>query len=140
MMPRQFPLAMLPMVLTLLLLRIPSAESAAETNTNTTVPAGLYLSLSDRPERITVDLKTNGVYTVLVTGLQTNRQSGLWTWDGTKQQFLLTPGTNTSTLAYEIRILRVDPRQEQTLQWIPSRGIGTMAGAIDYVRFKRKDD
>jgi hypothetical protein len=140
MMPRRYTLAMVPVVLTLWLLQITSIGFAAETNTNTTAPTGLYLSLSDRPERITVDLKTNGVYTVLVTGLQTNRRSGLWTWDGEKQQFLLTPGTNTSTLAYEIRILRVDPRQEQTLQWIPSRGIGTMAGAIDYVRFKRKDD
>jgi hypothetical protein len=133
-------LAMVPVVLTLWLLQIPSIGFAAETITNPTAPTGLYISLSDRPERITVDLKTNGVYTVLATGLQTNRQSGVWTWDGTKRQFLLTPGTNRSAFAYELRTLRVDPRQEHTLQWIPHRGIGTIAGAIDYVRFKRKDD
>lgn len=93
---------MVTVMLTLWLLQIPGIGFAAETNTNTTAPTGLYDSLSDRPERITVDLKTNGVYTLLATGLQTNSQSGVWTWDDTKRQFLLTPGTNRSALAYEL--------------------------------------
>jgi len=130
---------MLPVALTLWLFQNPRIGFAAET-TNATAPTGLYVSLSDRPERFVIDLKTNGVYTVLATGFQTNIQSGVWRWDEMRRQFLLTPGTNSSAFEYELRVLRVDPRQAHTLQWIPLRGVGTSAGVIEYVRFKRKED
>lgn len=124
----------------LCLLQIPCIGFAAETTTNTTAPTGLYVSLRDKPEQLVVNLETNGVYTVLVTGLVTNSQSGLWRWDEAKRQFLLTPATNSGAFEYKLRVLRADPRQTHTLQWIPGDGIGTVAGAIDYVRFKRKGD
>lgn len=106
---------------------------ARETN----APTGVYVSLSSMPERITIDLKTNGLYTVLAMGLNTNSQTGVWKWDEAKRQFSLTPNTN-SVFPYELRVLRVDPRQSDTLQWIPLKGIGSASGAIDFVRFKRK--
>ena len=109
------------------------AAEAAQTN----APTGLYISLLDIPERFTVDLKTNGVYSVLAAGVRTNSQTGVWKWDDVRRQFLLTPRTN-SAFGYQLRVLRVDPRQPETLQWIPLGAFGQAGGAIDYVRFKRK--
>ena len=112
--------------------------AAGETHTN--APTGVYVSLSDRPERFTVELRSNGVYSVLATGLRTNSQTGVWRWDALKRQFSLTPSTNGGTFDYQFRVLRVDKRQPETLQWIPLGGIGQASGAIDYVRFKKKDE
>ena len=112
--------------------------AAGETHTN--APTGVYVSLSDIPERFTVALKTNGVYSVFATGLRTNSQTGVWRWDALKRQFSLTPTTNGGTFDYQLRVLRVDQRQPEILQWIPLGGIGQASGAIDYVRFKRKDE
>jgi hypothetical protein len=126
-------------ILSVWLLGIAHISFATETTSNTNAPTGLYVSLSDLPERFVVDLKTNGAYTVLSTGMSTNSQSGVWKWDDAKREFRLTPGTNGGAFSYELRVLRIDPRQPDTLQWIPLHGIGTATGAIDYVRFKRKD-
>ena len=121
------------------LVNVPSAI-ADGVSSKTNAPTGVYASLSAAPERFTVELQTNGIYTVLVTGLMsTNRQSGTWSWDGVKRQFSLKPNTNGGAFLYELRLLRLDPRQPDTLQWIPLQGIGS-AGAIDYVRFKRKNE
>ena len=118
---------------------IEPVERASAEPVQTNAPTGVYVSLSDIPERFTVDLKTNGVYSALATGLRTNSQTGVWRWDEVGRRFLLTPSTNGGTLGYQLRVLRVDPRQPETLQWIPLGGIGQAAGAIEYVRFKRKD-
>ena len=115
-------------------------EHASADKTHTNAPTGIYVSLSDMPERFIVELKTNGVYSVLATGLRTNSQTGVWSWDAAKRQFSLTPRTNGNTFHYQLRVLRIDPRQPATLQWIPLGGIGQASGAIDYVRFKRKDE
>lgn len=115
-------------------------ECASADDTHTNAPTGVYVSLSAIPERFTVELKTNGVYSVSVTGLRTNSQAGVWKWDALRQQFSLTPRTKGGAFDYQLRVLRVDPRQSETLQWIPLGGIGQASGAIDYVRFKRKDE
>ena len=122
------------------LVNAPSAI-ADEVSSKTNAPTGVYVSLSAAPERFTVELQTNGTYTVLLTGLRsTNRESGAWSWDGIKRQFSLKPNTNGGAFSYELRLLRLDPRQPDTLQWIHLQGIGSGAGALDYVRFKRKNE
>lgn len=132
--------AMLPAILGVWLLAVACIGCAAEATTNTNVPTGLYVSLSDLPDRFIVDLKTNGVYTVMTTGLRTNSQSGVWRWNDAKREFLLTPVTNGGAFSYELRVLRIDPRQADTLQWILPHGVGTATGAIEYVRFSRKNE
>ena len=113
---------------------------SAELSGMTNAPTGGYASLSAATDLFTIELRTNGTYTVIVTNLMsTNSQSGVWNWDATKRQFSLKPDT-TGTFSYELRLLRVDPRHPDTLRWIPLQGIGSAEGAIDYVRFKRKDE
>ena len=114
--------------------------SHAEVNVKTNAPTGLYASVTDIPDRFIVQLSTNGDYQVYTTGLRTNSQRGRWKWDDKGQEFFLTPSTNSVAFSYEFRRLRVDPDQADTLQWIPLHGVGATAGAIDYVRFKRKDE
>jgi hypothetical protein len=82
----------------------------------------------------------NGAYSAVTTGLRTNSQTGVWRWESARRQFSLTPSKNGSAFEYQLRVLRVDPRQPQTLQWIPLGGIGRMSGAVDYIRFKRKGE
>lgn len=122
-----------------LLLAFASVGYAAEANGNTNAPTGRYASISDLPEQFVVQFNTNGTYKVQTTGLRTNSQSGVWRWDDKKLQFQLTPTTNSTRFEYEFRQLRVDPRQPDTLQWIPVHNIGASGGALDYVRLKRKD-
>lgn len=118
--------------------------SAGSDEPHTNAPTGVYFT--DIPERITVELKTDGTYSASATGYSgTNNQTGIWKWDASKQQFSLTPGTNGGTFRYRLRLLRVDPQNRGTLQWIPPRSASGEASAvknsalIDYVRFKRRD-
>ena len=87
-----------------------------------------------------MQFNTNGTYVVQTTGLRTNSQSGVWNWDDKRQLFQLTPTTNSTRFVYDFRQLRVDPRQPDTLQWLPLHGAAAMAGTVDYVRLKRKDE
>ena len=110
---------------------------AVEMTAATNAPTGLYVAVLNA-ERFTVDLKTNGVYRVEVAGIRTNSQTGVWKWDEERRQFSLTSNTNSTAFPYRLRVLRVDRREPDTLQWIPALGTGTVAGAIDYIRFRRK--
>jgi hypothetical protein len=110
---------------------------AADAGTITNAPTGIYESLMDMP-KFTVQLITNGDYQVRTTALGANSQQGRWKWNDKRQEFLLTPATNGAPFRYEFRRLRVDPREPDTLQWIPSQRVSGEAGAIDYIRFKRK--
>jgi hypothetical protein len=126
------------------LVAVAGARSSEVSRVN--APTGLYVSVTDIPARFTIDLRTNGVYSVLATGLRTNTQTGTWTWEVGKDQFLLTPTTNGGTFEYRFRILRVDPWNPETLKWIPDGGPGKTRGTVvdyrgtvDYVRFQRKN-
>ena len=123
-------------------------ECASAEQAHTNAPTGVYVSLSDIPAQFTVELKTNGVYSVFATGIRTNSQTGVWRWDALRRQFSLTPSTNGGTFDYQFRVLRVDQREPEILQWIPlgrsgqasGGGISQASGTIDYVRFKRKGE
>jgi hypothetical protein len=108
---------------------------AAETSTNSNAPTGLYVS-EIGPSWFIVRLNTNQEYQVYSTPF-TNIQEGRWKWDAKRQEFLLTPVTNTNSFGLEFRRLRVAPHESDTLQWIPLGG-GAAPGAIDYIRFKRQ--
>jgi len=136
---RRDSLAMLMAILCVWLIGIARAGFAAETIANTNAPTGFYVSLSDEPELFIIDLMTNGVYTVQATGVSTSSQSGVWRWSAEKREFLLTPGTNGNAFSYELRVLRIDPQQVDTLQWVPLQALAATSGATDYVRFKRVD-
>jgi len=117
-------------------------ECACADQAQTNAPTGVYVSLTFFPQRLTVELKTNGVYSAFETSTNsqsTNSQTGVWRRDALRRQFSLTPSTNGGTFD-QLRILRVDPRETNTLQWIPLGRVGGGGGAIDYVRFKRKDE
>lgn len=121
------------------LLLIPHSGSAAEASAPTNAPTGLYVSVTEVPDRFIVRLSTNSEYEVH-TALLTNCQQGHWKWDDKRREFSLTPSTNTNSFGWEFRRLRVDPRQPDTLEWVPVGGIGRSRGAIDYIRFKRKNE
>jgi hypothetical protein len=121
---------------------VSSAALFAAENAHTNAPIGRYVSVGDLPAKFTLHLNADGNYEVQVTGLLTNRQQGSWKWNGARQEFALTPDTNSVVFPYEFRRLRVDPREPETLQWLPLHGIGAgaVSGAIDYKRFRRKDE
>jgi hypothetical protein len=127
-------------VVLLLAWAVSSATLFAAENANTNAPIGRYVSVGDVPAKITLHFNADGSYEVQTTGLRTNRQQGSWKWDGARQEFALTPATNSVAFPYEVRRLRVDAREPETLQWLPLHGIGVGAasGAIDYKRFRRK--
>jgi hypothetical protein len=127
-------------VVLLLAWAVSSATLFAAENANTNAPIGRYVSVGDVPAKFTLHFNADGSYEVQTTGLRTNRQQGSWKWDGARQEFALTPATNSVAFPYEVRRLRVDAREPETLQWLPLHGIGVGAasGAIDYKRFRRK--
>jgi hypothetical protein len=135
---------LLPLILGVLVFAVPQVGRAAENVPGTNAPAGLYVSFPTDPdirmkEQFIVDLKTNGVYSVLLTGSRTNKETGVWTWDGARRQFLLTP-TNRSTFPYPLRVLRVDSQHADTLKWIPVGHVDPASGSVEYFKFKRKHD
>ncbi len=118
---------------------------AAEAASKSKPPTGLYVSVTDIPATFIVRLSTNGTYQLRAESqrspVSSQRQEGHWKWDGQRQEFLLIPTTNAVPFLYEFRRLRVDPRQSDTLQWIPLRTGGAAGGGvIDYVRFRREDE
>jgi hypothetical protein len=120
---------------------VSSTELFAAENTNTNAPIGRYISIGDQSAKFTLRLNADGNYEVLATGLSTNRQQGSWKWDGARQEFALTPATNSVAFPYELRRLRVDAREPETLQWLPVNGMGVeVSGAVQYKRFKRKEE
>jgi hypothetical protein len=127
-------------VVLLLAWAVSSAALFAAENANTNAPIGRYVSVGDVPAKFTLHFNADGSYEVQTTGLRTNRQRGSWKWDGARQEFALTPATNSVAFPYEVRRLRVDAREPETLQWLPLHGIdaGAASGAIDYKRFRRK--
>jgi hypothetical protein len=113
----------------------------AEATDKTSPPTGRYVSLMDIPCKFIVHLKTNQTYLIRTAGKILPRpesQEGKWKWDGSRQEFSLNPDTNSPAFTYSIRRLRVDPRQEDTLQWIPFDSYKNGEGTIDYIRFKRQ--
>ena len=121
---------------------ISSAALFAAENANTNAPIERYVSVGDVPAKFTLHLNADGNYEVQTTGLLTNRQQGSWKWDGARQEFALTPATNSVAFPYEFRRLCVHAREPETLQWLPLHGIGVgaVSGAIEYKRFRRKDE
>ena len=136
-------------LLTALVSLVSWTRAAAQTNTEEALkskaPTGLFVSATSLHITFTVRLETNGYYQVRAEsgspiGIQ--EQQGTWNWNALKQEFLLTPGTNSGAFHYEFRRLRVDRQEPDMLQWIPLRSAGGTGGfvdgAIDYVKFKRK--
>ena len=128
-----------------LLFLVSCTRAAAQTNTagalKSNAPTGLYVSAMFLPSALTVRLETNGLYQVREeSGRPTGSQheEGTWKWNAEKQEFQLTPKTNSGGFRYEFRRLRADKQESNTLQWIPLHGAGGSGGAIDYIRFKRK--
>lgn len=136
---------LLPLILGVSVFAMLQVSRAAETVTATNAPAGLYVSFPTYPdirmkEQFIVDLKTNGVYSVILTGSRTNKEAGNWKWDGVRKQFLLTPTTNRSTFPYPLRVLRVDSEHADTLKWIPVGDIDPASGSFELFKFRRKHD
>jgi hypothetical protein len=119
---------------------VSSGALFAAENADTNAPIGRYVSVGDLPAKFTLHFNADGSYEVQTTGLRTNRQQGSWKWDGARQEFALTPATNSVAFPYEFRRLRVDAREPETLQWLPLPGIGVgaVSGAVEYKRFRRK--
>jgi hypothetical protein len=136
-------------LLTALVSLVSCMRAAAQTNTEEALkskaPTGLYVSGTPTSITFTARLETNGNYQVsaeLGSPIGSQKQEGTWKWNALKQEFLLTPRTNNGAFRYELRRLRVDKQEPDTLQWIPLRGVGgpggAVEGAIDYIKFKRK--
>ena len=116
------------------------AQTNPEEALKTKAPSGNFVSTISMPTFF-LRLETNGTYQVRVEspapiGIQ--KQGGTWKWNAPRQEFLLSPTTNGGPFGYEFRRLRVDKQESDTLQWIPLQGVGASAGAIDYIRFKRR--
>jgi hypothetical protein len=136
---------LLPLMLGVSMFATLQVGRGAETVAATNAPAGLYVSFMPDPafrmkEQITVDLKTNRVYSVLVISSRTNKETGTWRWDGARKQFSLTPTKNRSTFPYPLRVLRVDPEHADTLKWTPVGDIDPTSGSVEYFKFKRKHE
>ncbi len=115
-------------------------ESTQRASPHSEAPMGHYVSASSIPFTFIVRLETNGNYEVRAESPgPTGSQNGRWTWNTERQEFLLTPSTNSGDFPYEFRLLRADKRESDALQWMPSHGLGTPAGAIDCVKFKRRN-
>ena len=136
-------------LLTALVSLVSWTRAAAQTNTEEALkskaPTGLFVSAASLSITFTVRLETNGYYQVRAESgspIGSQEQEGTWNWNALKQEFLLTPGTNSGAFHYEFRRLRVNRQEADTLQWIPLRSIGGLGalvdGATDYIKFKRK--
>jgi hypothetical protein len=119
-----------------------AAQTNAEGTLKSKAPTGNYDSAIGI-HTFFVRLETNGAYQVRVESrapIRIQQQEGTWKWSAPRQEFLLTPMTNGEGFNDEFRRLRVDKQESDTLQWIPLQGVGASAGAIDYIRFKRRSN
>ena len=124
---------------------LPLAGFCNEETTTTNAPTGQYVSTFDNAAlgKFFLTLNTNGQYKIRaedLTPAKNKTQQGTWKWDAQKQEFQLTPNTNSPSFSYEFRRLRVHRYLADTLQWIPLGRQNHKEGAIDYLQFKRQKE
>ncbi len=122
---------------------------AAQTNSDGVAkpgpPTGLYVLTMAGATAITLGLSTNGDYEVHTDGgLAKSQVQGKWQWDDRLQEFLLTPSTNSPDFGpnagrlRELRRLRVDRQETDTLQWIPLHDDFWLPPGVKFPTFRRQ--